>query len=82
MQKDAQIDLNGLKVDGGMVKNDLLMQIQADILGKDVIRPMMTETTASRCAAYAAGLYVGYWDSIGDLRKNWKQDRSWQPNHE
>jgi glycerol kinase len=70
--------LTSLKVDGGMVKNNLLMQFQADILDVPVIRPKVSETTALG-AAYAAGLAVGYWQSIDDLRANWQADQTWQP---
>ncbi|RIX27685.1 glycerol kinase GlpK [Amnibacterium setariae] len=67
-----------LKVDGGMVQNDLLMQFQADILGIPVVRPQVAETTALG-AAYAAGLAVGFWQDFDDLRKNWQEDRRWEP---
>ena len=77
MQKDAKITLNDMKVDGGMVRNELLMQFQADILGKNVVRPKMTETTAIG-AAYAAGLHAGYWDSVNTLKKNWMHDKIWK----
>jgi glycerol kinase len=70
--------LSSLKVDGGMVKNNLLMQFQADLLNVPVIRPKVSETTALG-AAYAAGLAVGYWQSIDDLRANWQADQTWQP---
>ncbi len=70
--------LTSLKVDGGMVKNNLLMQFQADILDVPVIRPKVSETTALG-AAYAAGLAVGYWQNIDDLRANWQADQTWQP---
>jgi glycerol kinase len=79
MNKDAGHRLPGLKVDGGMVENDLLMQIQADVLNVPVIRPRIAETTALG-AAYAAGLAVGFWSSQEELRQNWSEDRSWQPN--
>jgi len=79
MNKDAGQDLPHLKVDGGMVENDLLMQIQADVLNVPVIRPRIAETTALG-AAYAAGLAVGFWSSQEELRQNWSEDRSWQPN--
>ena len=79
MNKDAGHPLPSLKVDGGMVENDLLMQIQADVLNVPVIRPRIAETTALG-AAYAAGLAVGFWSSQEELRKNWSEDRSWQPN--
>ncbi len=67
-----------LKVDGGMTANALLMQLQADVLGIPVIRPRVTETTALG-AAYAAGLAVGVWGSLDDVRANWREDRRWQP---
>ncbi len=79
MNKDAGHRLPSLKVDGGMVENDLLMQIQADVLNVPVIRPRIAETTALG-AAYAAGLAVGFWSSQEELRRNWSEDRSWQPN--
>ncbi len=72
--EDAAIDLKSLRVDGGAVKNNFLCQLQADILGREIIRPAVDETTALG-AAYAAGLAVGYWDSIDELRDNWQVDR-------
>ncbi len=78
MNKDSGVDLTALKVDGGMVYNELLMQFQADILGVPVIRPKVAETT-SLGAAYAAGLAVGFWEKVNDLRANWGQDKAWQP---
>jgi glycerol kinase len=78
MNKDSEVDLKSLKVDGGMVFNDTLMQFQSDILGVPVIRPIVAETTALG-AAYAAGLAVGYWQKIADLRANWGQGMVWQP---
>jgi len=78
MNKDSGVNLTALKVDGGMVYNDLLMQFQADILGVPVIRPTVTETT-SLGAAYAAGLAVGFWKEVEDLRANWGKDKEWQP---
>jgi glycerol kinase len=78
MQLDSGTSLSILKVDGGMVVNDLLMQFQSDILGVPVVRPSITETTALG-AAYAAGLAVGYWKNTDDLKENWKKDREWQP---
>lgn len=78
MEQDAGIALTELKVDGGMVTNELLLQFQADILEVPVIRPTVNETTALG-AAYAAGLAVGYWDSQEDLRANWGEDRRWEP---
>jgi glycerol kinase len=78
MEADSGVKLKELKVDGGMVYNDLLMQFQADSLQVPVIRPKVAETTALG-AAYAAGLAVGYWDSYDDLRKNWGKDKEWTP---
>jgi glycerol kinase len=70
--------LTSLKVDGGMVGNELLMQFQADILGVPVIRPVIRETTALG-AAYAAGLAVGFWSGTSEIRANWAADRRWDP---
>jgi glycerol kinase len=78
MDADSGVTLSSLKVDGGMVGNELLMQFQADILGVPVIRPVVPETTALG-AAYAAGLAVGFWSGEDDIRSNWAQDRVWQP---
>jgi glycerol kinase len=78
MNADSGVALRSLKVDGGMVTNDLLMQFQADILDVPVIRPRIAETTALG-AAYAAGLAVGFWGGTDDLRANWQQDREWTP---
>ncbi len=78
MNADSGVPLTALKVDGGMVFNETLMQFQADILGVPVIRPKVAETT-SLGAAYAAGLAVGFWDNFDELRANWGVDRQWQP---
>ena len=78
MNKDSGVDLKSLKVDGGMVFNDTLMQFQSDILGVPVIRPIVAETTALG-AAYAAGLAVGFWTDVDELRANWGQGMVWQP---
>lgn len=78
MEKDSGVKLSALKVDGGMVFNELLMQFQADILGVPVVRPTVAETT-SLGAAYAAGLAVGFWENLDDLRKNWGVDKVWEP---
>ena len=75
---DAGVDLTELKVDGGMVKNETLMQFQADILGVPVIRPQVAETTALG-AAYVAGLAVGYWSSREELRGKWAEDKRFVP---
>lgn len=78
MNKDSGITLSKLKVDGGMVSNNLLMQQQADVLNVSVIRPKVTETTALG-AAYAAGLASGFWQGIEELRQNWIEDKVWKP---
>ena len=78
MNSDSGVELESLKVDGGMVGNDLLMQFQADLLGVPVIRPKVPETT-SLGAAYAAGLATGFWSEIEDLRENWVEDKRWEP---
>jgi len=78
MNIDSGVALSSLKVDGGMAANELLMQFQADILNVPVVRPIVTETTALG-AAYAAGLAVGYWESLSDLRRNWSADKTWYP---
>ncbi|MFC9997703.1 glycerol kinase GlpK [Nocardia sp. NPDC127526] len=78
MNADSGVALTSLKVDGGMVVNELLMQFQADILGVEVIRPVVAETTALG-AAYAAGLAVGFWESEDAIRTNWAEDKRWQP---
>ena len=79
MEKDSGVKLTALKVDGGMVFNELLMQFQADILNVPVIRPKVAETTALG-AAYAAGLAVGFWKDYTELRHNWGRDKEWQPS--
>lgn len=79
MEKDAGISITSLRVDGGMVVNQLLMQFQSDILGEEVICPKIIETTALG-AAYAAGLAVGYWENLDDLRKNWAIANTRKPN--
>jgi glycerol kinase len=79
MNADSGVELTSLKVDGGMVVNDLLMQFQADVLGVPVIRPTVAETTALG-AAYAAGLAVGFWREVEDLRANWGKDKEWDPS--
>ncbi len=78
MNKDSGVPLKALKVDGGMVYNELLMQFQSDILGVPVVRPVVAETTALG-AAYAAGLAVGFWNNLEDLRANWQVDKTWEP---
>jgi glycerol kinase len=78
MNKDSGVSLAHLKVDGGMVYNDLLMQFQADTLAVPVIRPKVAETTCLG-AAYAAGLAVGFWSGLEELHENWNADKTWQP---
>jgi glycerol kinase len=78
MEKDSGVRLEVLKVDGGVTANDLCMQIQSDVLGVPVSRPVVAETTALG-AAYAAGLAVGHWRSTDELRENWNEDRRWEP---
>jgi glycerol kinase len=78
MEKDSGVTLDVLKVDGGVTANNLCMQMQADILGVPVSKPVVAETTALG-AAYAAGLAVGFWDSIEDLKQNWNEDKRWDP---
>jgi glycerol kinase len=78
MNADSGVDLTSLKVDGGMVYNETLMQFQADVLDVPVIRPTVAETT-SLGAAYAAGLAVGFWSAVEDLRANWGKDKEWTP---
>src|SRR6266566_226546 len=78
MNADSGVALTSLKVDGGMVYNETLMQFQADVLDVPVIRPTVAETT-SLGAAYAAGLAVGFWKEVEDLRANWGKDKEWQP---
>ena len=81
MEKDSGISLNVLRTDGGMVANDLLMQFQADILDRPVVRPLVTETT-SLGASYAAGLAVGFFKDLDDLRSQWSAGHTWKPNME
>ncbi|MCF4119456.1 glycerol kinase GlpK [Antribacter sp. KLBMP9083] len=81
MALDSGVTLTELKVDGGMVNNELLMQFQADQLGVDVVRPVVAETTALG-AAYAAGIAVGFWKGEEDVVANWAEDRRWTPDVE
>lgn len=78
MEKDAGVRLSELKVDGGASRDNLLMQFQADILGADVIRPQVTETTA-KGACYLAGLAVGFWDSVAEIKSQWLAERVFHP---
>ena len=78
MERDSGIPIQELRVDGGMVANELLMQFQADILNAPVVRPKISETTALG-AAYAAGLAVGYWSSAEEIKTNWAVDKTWTP---
>jgi glycerol kinase len=79
MALDSNVTLSSLKVDGGMVVNDLLMQFQADILNVPVVRPRIAETTALG-AAYAAGLATGFWKNTDELSLNWQKDKEWLPD--
>ncbi len=79
MEADSGVKLSALKVDGGMVANELLMQYQADVLGVPVTRPVVAESTALG-AAYAAGLAVGFWKDTEEMKKNWGVDKTWQPS--
>lgn len=79
MEADAGIELTELKVDGGMVVNDILMQFQADVLDVDVVRPKTSETTVLG-AAYAAGLAVGFWESLDEIATHWAEDRTFTPS--
>jgi glycerol kinase len=81
MEQDSGLPISSLKVDGGMVVNELLMQFQADLLGIPVVRPRITETTALG-AAFAAGLSVGFWESMEQLTDLWEEDRRWSPEME
>ncbi|MGL5004557.1 MAG: FGGY-family carbohydrate kinase, partial [Casimicrobium sp.] len=78
MEKDAGHKLTELRVDGGATANNLLMQIQADLLGVPVVRPRVLETTALG-AAYLAGLAVGFWNDPSDIKRNWQMDRTFMP---
>ena len=80
MQKDTNIKLDVLRTDGGMVEDDLLMQFQADLLNLSVVRPVSRDATTALGAAYAAGLAIGYFTDLDDLRSNWAVDRTWKPN--
>ena len=78
MNADSGVNLTELRVDGGMVANELLMQFQADQLGVDVVRPKVAQTTALG-AAYAAGIAVGFWQGEADVIANWSEDKRWSP---
>jgi glycerol kinase len=79
MEKDSNIKLDALRVDGGMVDDDLLMQFQADILNLPVVRPVTRDATTALGSAYAAGLAVKYFSDLDDLRSNWAIDHAWKP---
>jgi glycerol kinase len=80
MEKDSNIKLDVLRTDGGMVENDLLMQFQSDILNLPVVRPVTRDATTALGSAYAAGLAIGYFKDLADLRANWAMDYTWRPN--
>ena len=79
MEADSGISIGELRVDGGASANDLLMQFQADLLGVDAVRPQITETTALG-AAYLAGLAIGYWKNLDEVRDQWQLDRRFSPS--
>ena len=79
MEQDSGVHLEVLKVDGGVTANDLAMQLQADVLGVPVSRPVVAETTALG-AAYAAGLATGFWSTTEELRANWNESKRWSPS--
>lgn len=79
MNADSGVELGELRVDGGMTANDTLMQFQADLLGVDVVKPVVAETTALG-AAYAAGIAVGFWEGEQDVIDNWQEDKRWKPS--
>ena len=79
MAADSGVHLEVLKVDGGITANELCMQIQADVLGVEVVKPVVAETTALG-AAYAAGLGVGFWSNPDELRANWQEHKRWAPS--
>jgi len=81
MEGDSGVHLTKLKVDGGMVVNQTLMQFQSDVLNVPVVRPVVAETTALG-AAYAAGLAVGFWKTVEELRENWQVSATWEPDME
>jgi len=81
MESDAGITLKEMRVDGGASVNNLMMQFQADILDKPVVRPKVTETTALG-AAYLAGLAVGFWENIDEINEKWQVDKTFEPNME
>jgi glycerol kinase len=78
MFADSEVELEQMRVDGGITASDLCMQLQADIMGIEIIRPLITETTALG-AAYAAGLAIGYWKSIDEVKANWQESKRWMP---
>ena len=78
MTSDSGVSLAELRVDGGMTRNELLMQFQADLLDVDVVRPVIAETTALG-AAFAAGLAVGFWENLDEIRALWVESRRWKP---
>jgi glycerol kinase len=79
MEADSGVSIQELRVDGGATVNDLLMQIQADILNTKVVRPQIIETTAMG-AAYLAGLAVGYWKNVDEIKQQWKLNKAFKPD--
>ena len=78
MSADSGVVLTQMRVDGGVTESELCMQLQADVMGIEIIRPQITETTALG-AAYAAGLAIGYWQSIEEVKANWQESKRWKP---
>jgi glycerol kinase len=78
MVADSGIAMTEMKVDGGITANQLCMQLQADVMGIDIVKPLITETTALG-AAYAAGLAIGFWKSTDEVKAQWRQDQRWKP---
>ena len=81
MVADSGVAMSEMKVDGGITASQLCMQLQADIMGVEIVKPLITETTALG-AAYAAGLAIGFWKSTDELKAQWKQDRRWKPEND
>jgi glycerol kinase len=78
MSADGAVALTQMRVDGGITASELCMQLQADVMGIEIVRPLITETTALG-AAYAAGLAIGYWQSIEEVKGNWRESKRWKP---
>ena len=79
MAADSGVAPTQMRVDGGITASELCMQLQADVMGIEIVRPLITETTALG-AAYAAGLAIGYWESIDEVKANWRESKRWMPS--